>query len=68
MYRMREVFRSMTMPWARRVRGPYGPLGAMPTNFVIDRAGRLRYAQAGAFNLQQLNALLIPLLNERPPT
>lgn len=66
-YRLRELFRALTIPSARRVRGPYGSLGGMPTNFVIDRAGRLRYAAAGAFDLAGLNQLLIPLLNERPP-
>ncbi len=66
-YQMRELFRAMTIPSARRIRGPYAALGAMPTNYVIDRAGRIRHARAGAFNLASLNELLIPLLNERPP-
>jgi peroxiredoxin len=67
LYQLRDLFRTMAIPSARRVRGPYGSLGAMPTNFVIDRAGRVRYAAAGAFNLAALNQLLIPLLNERAP-
>jgi len=39
----------------------------VPTNFVIDRSGKLRYAKSGAFELEDLNALLVPLLNEQPP-
>jgi peroxiredoxin len=66
-FRLRALFQAMTIPSARRIRGPYESLGAMPTNFVIDRAGRVRYADVGAFNLQRLDALIVPLLNERAP-
>jgi hypothetical protein len=34
---------------------------------VIDRAGIVRYAKAGAFDLDDLNRILIPLLNEPAP-
>jgi peroxiredoxin len=67
LYRLRELFQAMAIPSARRVRGPYGSLGGMPTNFVIDRSGRVRYAAAGAFSLASLNQLLVPLLNESMP-
>lgn len=45
----------------------YGKVKAVPTNYVIDRAGVLRYAKPGAFNLDELNALLIPMLQEPVP-
>jgi peroxiredoxin len=67
-FQLRSLFAAMAIPSARRIRGPYDSLGAMPTNFVIDRAGQVRYAASGAFNLARLDALLIPLLNERAPT
>ena len=67
LYRMRELFRAMAIPSVRRLRGPYTPLGGMPTNFVIDRAGRVRHAAAGVFTLATLNGLLIPLLNAHAP-
>jgi cytochrome c biogenesis protein CcmG/thiol:disulfide interchange protein DsbE len=51
----------------RSIRGPYDTLGGLPTNFVIDRAGRVRYASSGAFDLARLNDVLIPLLNEPAP-
>ncbi len=66
-FQLRTLFAAMAIPSARRIRGPYDSLGAMPTNFVIDRAGMVRYAGTGAFNLARLNALLIPLLNEPAP-
>ena len=55
------------MTFARNLRGPYEPTTGIPTNYVIDRAGVLRYAKANAFDLDELNALLVPLLNEAPP-
>ena len=57
----------LAMPLLRRFSGPYGDLGAIPTNYVIDRAGVVRYAKAKAFTLDELNALLIPLLREPIP-
>lgn len=64
---LRKLFAKMNMPSVSRIKGPYGPLTGVPTNFVIDRAGRLRYAQSGAFNLEALNRILVPLLNEPTP-
>lgn len=63
---LKKLFAAMHMPSARRIKGPYGPLTGVPTNFVIDRAGVLRYAKSGALDLDRLNALLVPLLNEQP--
>jgi thiol-disulfide isomerase/thioredoxin len=40
---------------------------AVPTNFIIDRNGVLRYAKAGALTLDDLNTLLVPLLREPEP-
>lgn len=57
----------MAIPVVRRIRGDYGILGALPTNYIIDRAGIVRYAKAGAFELDDLNRLLIPLLQEAAP-
>lgn len=66
-YQLKKLFALMHIPSARRIKGPYDSLDGVPTNFVIDRAGNVRYAKAGAFDLESLNALLVPLLNERPP-
>jgi cytochrome c biogenesis protein CcmG, thiol:disulfide interchange protein DsbE len=53
----------LTMPLVKRMRGPYHELDGVPTNYVIDRTGKLVYAKAGAFDLDSLNALIVPLLN-----
>jgi peroxiredoxin len=68
LYQLQRVFAAMAIGAVRNMRGPYQPIdGAVPTNFVIDRAGRIRYAAAGAFRLDDLNRVLIPLLNEPAP-
>ena len=54
----------MAIPAARRISGPYGRIEALPTNYIIDRAGRVRYAKAGALSLDDLNRELVPLLRE----
>ena len=67
LYQLRPLAAAMTIPMVRHLKGPYAALGAVPTNYVIDRAGVLRYAKADAFDLDTLNALLVPLLNEPAP-
>jgi len=66
-YQMRKLFAAMAITPVHRLKGPYAPLHAVPTNFIIDRSGVLRYAQAAAFTLDDLNTLLVPLLNEPQP-
>ena len=39
----------------------------VPTNYVIDRAGVVRYAKAGAFQLDELEKVVVPLLNQPAP-
>lgn len=66
LYKLKPLFAAMQIPSARSIRGPYSPIdGAVPSNFVIDRAGVLRYAKAAAFDLDDLNTILVPLLRER---
>jgi len=39
----------------------------VPTNYVIDRAGVVRYAKAGAFEIDELEKVIVPLLREEAP-
>jgi peroxiredoxin len=64
LYHLKKLFAAMAIPSVRRIRGPDGIDGAVPTNIVIGRDGRVRYAKAGSFDLDGLNALLVPLLRE----
>jgi cytochrome c biogenesis protein CcmG/thiol:disulfide interchange protein DsbE len=54
----------LTIPMARHFKGPYGPMRGVPTNFVIDRHGVLRYAKAGALTFDDMQSVLAPLLKE----
>lgn len=67
LYQMKKLFKALAITPARHVKGPYPVLGGVPTNYIIDRAGRVRYAKSGAFDLDDLNRELVPLINEEPP-
>jgi cytochrome c biogenesis protein CcmG/thiol:disulfide interchange protein DsbE len=46
----------------------YGAIGnAVPTNYIIDRSGVVRYARAGGFDDDSFEATIAPLLAEPPP-
>lgn len=62
--RLKKLFAALTIQSVRKIKGKYGPLTGVPTNFIIDRSGKLRYAKAGALDLDALNRLIVPLLNE----
>jgi thiol-disulfide isomerase/thioredoxin len=67
MYKLKPLSEKVAITMARQFRGDYGPMKAVPTNYIIDRAGVLRYAKAGALTLDELNTLLVPLLQEPEP-
>jgi thiol-disulfide isomerase/thioredoxin len=61
---LRPLAKQVSFDMARHFHGPYGVLKGVPTNYIIDRNGILRYAKAAAFRLDDLNELLIPLLQQ----
>nr|WP_084446100.1 TlpA disulfide reductase family protein [Sphingomonas sp. TDK1] len=68
LYKLKPLFEKLTIQPTKKIRGPYGAIdGAVPSNYVIDRAGVLRYAKAAAFDLDDLNRELVPLLREPRP-
>lgn len=67
LYQLKPLFATLAISSAKRIKGPYATLGAVPTNYIIDRSGRVRYAKAAAFDIDDLNGLLVPLLKETPP-
>jgi cytochrome c biogenesis protein CcmG/thiol:disulfide interchange protein DsbE len=55
-------------PLATSISGSaYRIMAGVPTSFVIDRSGVLRYAAAGAFELPEFEALIDPMLAEAAP-
>ena len=65
--KLKPLAAAVSFPLVRRMRGPYRIMDAVPTNYVIDRQGIVRYAKAAAFTLDGLNELLPPLLSEPVP-
>jgi cytochrome c biogenesis protein CcmG, thiol:disulfide interchange protein DsbE len=61
---LRPVAAAVSFPMVRYLRGPYQVMTGVPTNYVIDRHGVLAYAGAGAFDLNDLNQILVPLLKQ----
>ena len=61
---LKPLAAAVSFQMARRFRGGYGQQAALPTSFIIDRAGVLRQIKVGAFDLDSLNAALVPLLAE----
>jgi len=60
--KLQAAVATLAMPVVQRFKGDYLPVKAIPTNYVIDREGILRYAKAAAWTLDDLNAILVPLL------
>jgi cytochrome c biogenesis protein CcmG/thiol:disulfide interchange protein DsbE len=65
--KLRPLASRLKIPFVKRMKGPYRFLAALPTNYIIDRSGTLVYAKAGAFDLDSLNDIVIPLLKKPVP-
>ncbi len=63
-YALKNLFAALSITPIKGIKGPYGDVKAVPTNYVIDRKGTVRYAKAAAFDLDDLNRELVPLLKE----
>lgn len=64
---LKKVAAVLSYPLARGIKGNYPILKGVPTTYVIDRAGVLRFAKAGSFETQEFIDLIIPLLREPAP-
>jgi thiol-disulfide isomerase/thioredoxin len=64
---LRPLAKQVSFDMARHFHGPYHVLKGVPTNYIIDRNGVLRYAKADAFDIDTLNEVLIPLLQQPAP-
>ncbi|MES2444221.1 MAG: TlpA disulfide reductase family protein [Pseudomonadota bacterium] len=66
--RLKELSNALAFPLAGRLRGgAYDPLKGVPTSYIIDRKGVVRYAKAAAFTWESFDAVLRPLLAEPAP-
>jgi cytochrome c biogenesis protein CcmG/thiol:disulfide interchange protein DsbE len=66
--RLKFLADTLAFPLIQKIRGGrYGTIGnAVPTSYVIDKSGVVRYAKAGAFDARSLEAVITPLLAESP--
>ncbi len=67
--RLKPLADTLVFPLVERLKGRgYGTIrGAVPTNYVIDRFGVVRYAESGAFTLESLEEIVTPMLTETSP-
>lgn len=64
-FQLKKVAAVLSYPLARKLSGGgYPILDGVPTSYVIDRKGVVRYAKAGSFEAQEFVKLIVPLLNE----
>ena len=64
---IQHAFRDRLIHPVVSLRGDLGPGNALPTTYIIDRNGQLRYAASGALAIEQLNEILVPLLKQPQP-
>lgn len=62
--KLTKLAAALSYPLATDLKGKYGILEGVPTNYVIDRKGIVRYAKAGSFEDAEFAALIEPLLKE----
>ena len=68
MSQLKPLAAALAVAMVKGIKGRYAPIdGQVPSNFVIDGAGILRYAKPGALDLDALNATGTPLLREPTP-
>jgi thiol-disulfide isomerase/thioredoxin len=69
-YKLKKLASLLSYSLVWRMSGGEGyPLidNGLPTSYVIDRAGIVRFAKAGAFDAQEFIDVIIPLLREPAP-
>lgn len=64
---IRKAFDKRMIHPISSVQGNFGPKNGLPTIYIIDRNGELRYAAAGSLGIDRLNEILVPLLKQPQP-
>ncbi|HEX8127428.1 MAG TPA: TlpA disulfide reductase family protein [Allosphingosinicella sp.] len=67
-FQLRKLAGALSYPLSRGISGSSYPfLGGLPTSYVIDRSGIVRYAKAGSFQPAEFAQIILPLLREPAP-
>ena len=64
---LQHAFRDKAIHPVASLRGDLGPGTGLPTTYIIDRNGQLRYAGSGGLEIDKLNEILVPLLRQPQP-
>jgi cytochrome c biogenesis protein CcmG, thiol:disulfide interchange protein DsbE len=62
--KLKAVAAALSYPLATDLKGKYGVMEGVPTNYIIDKKGIVRYAKAGSFDEKEFTELIEPLLRE----
>lgn len=66
--KLQPLAHALSFPLATRLSGRgFSVKEGLPTSYIIDRAGVIRYAAAGAFNLESFGDKVGPLLAQPAP-
>jgi thiol-disulfide isomerase/thioredoxin len=67
-FKLKKLSEVLSYPLSRGLSGSGFPiLNGLPTSYVIDRSGIVRYAKAGSFQEQEFAEIILPLLREPAP-
>lgn len=64
---LQHAFRNRMIHPVASLRGDLGPKDGLPTIYIVDRNGQLRYAASGGLEIEKLNEILVPLLKQPQP-
>lgn len=64
---IKRAFRDRIIHPLSRIGGPFEMLRDLPTTYVVDRYGQVRYASSGLIDTERLNQILVPLLRQPQP-
>jgi cytochrome c biogenesis protein CcmG/thiol:disulfide interchange protein DsbE len=68
LYVLRPLAKMLHYPLVGHIGGDYVAVGdAIPTNYIIDRAGIVRYAEANALTAHDYAEIIAPLLAAKAP-
>jgi hypothetical protein len=64
---LREAFKGKGVHPLSSIRGPFEPLDRLPTTYIVDRYGQVRFVESGLLGVERLNQMLVPLLRQPQP-